>query len=462
MIHLQKHIRDLLDDELNNNSLNLVFDVFLYDGKINSQLMKEINVENTYLTEKKRYIPLIIQDIFGEYSNMPKTTVVGGTITSSLLVPVDKKNMNNIMLEETFEYVSEALDEFRQRNIGRSLPLGDVSYLVPEEYQFTFALDSAAIIDEIGIKIKFYEKEVGDIIKGQTDDSLSLRRTLTEIQLGRYIGSSFTSVVSFEYDIDTMYNIRCYVEDLGEGDYNYVMEVNGETYEEETQTPVDTSGEGIAYRVSNILGVIDFININGIIVDDITVSGEEVVAGENTYNWYAINTDNIMEIGEHGYISLEFTIPNPSSGQFEYGGVNHQEFILEMNMLITNQVFSGNQMEYYIDDVQVFPLNRDSGFGTESDTEQKVNEFSAKGVITETILSKEFTFYYKPIKKIIELIKKITDQDLVQNKTFTLKEKYPLFSREYEVVINMGGVSPTLMSPFTFSVGFIMADDILE
>jgi len=138
MLNFQEKIRELLQLELNRNTQGLNFEVSLYNMKTNSLLENEEQIDNTYATEQKRFIPVLIEDINGDYVDLRDINAVEAIINLSIMIPTDSQDFNNIVIGETYQKVALAMDELRDRLQATPLALGSTKYVVDEDWFLGF------------------------------------------------------------------------------------------------------------------------------------------------------------------------------------------------------------------------------------------------------------------------------------------------------------------------------------
>ena len=80
---------------------------------------------------------------------------------------------------------------------------------------------------------------------------------------------------------------------------------------------------------------------------------------------------------------------------------------------------------------------------------------------SESSLDWTQSFFYQPTRKLTSLVKKITTGVVAQNTVYTIKVQYPFWNKEYNVVIEGGGINTDINSITTFSLQFKLADGVL-
>lgn len=487
MIQLQKHIRDVFEKMLLEAESQVrpmiadrfLYEVSLYDVKTDSSLHQEVDIENTYATEMKRLIPVVIQQINGDFVNLPNVSILEGSMVASMLLPTDKREaLTNAIINERFENVSKTLDKMRELYNGKSIPLGDEFVLsdtvigVDPSFAANFSFNEPTLINSIRAKLFWSDLDNASDRMFFNDDN--------QPQLGfRILGSTKEIRVNVSLDEDVnrttwdtgffpeenvTYDIEVTVErpDPMTNVFLFKLFVDGEEINTTTRSISDHNQPNFAVEeitFTNHTGGIFELEINNeFLMNDFTFQG-----AKDGFSQTVSPEDFIgVPFGTEGIINFEFTLPNPTTNQFTFGnGINYQEFDVELGITVSKDVFNGSQVKYFIDDVEVFPMTRNFGYGAESDTDHKITEGTAKSVNIDNSMTQTFTLYYQPKHKVVNLIREQTREDLNQNQVHTLKVKYPFFVREYNVIIQSFGTEPISGNPFTFTIDLILADDIL-
>lgn len=432
----ESEVRPLVDDRFQ-------YEVSLHDVKTNSDIVKPVPIENTYLLERKRLIPIVISDILGDYVNLKGNEVVEGSMVAQLLIPTDKRDINNTLIEETFQNVSDTIYQLIKNGLGKTYPLGDTKYYVGDEYSVQFNASVPTKVEELAVKFKYISADdlllIGNVQEAfglmvDNDELIVNLPTVDTVNLGTLVEGETYEIKIKKDGNDADIYLNDELEDTIEDAYNTIDAVN-------------------FYKFQNFIGQLDYIILNNDIYNIFDYEGE---LGED---WVVTpnNRETLFESGSQGNITFDFTLPNPIGNQFTMGeGLNYQNYSIEIGITVTEDIFMGNQARYFIDDVEVFPFTRSHGMGSEPETSQLVGGKTADTVINDNSITKEFTLYYKPKKKIIELMKHIVKIE-EQNKTFELKEVYPFFTTTKKVVITDGGLSPISGSPFTYSFSVVPA-----
>lgn len=459
MIQIQKAIRDRIQTELNKNTQGINFEVSLYNVKTNDLLENTEVVNNTYATRQKRFVPFLIESIDGEYADLQNLTALEASINASFMIPTDSQDFNNMFIDETFEKVSIALDELRQRTLANNLPLGDVSYMLPKGFRLKALNNTTPFNDTyIRLKIKFKDNSSGDILNGgssllvkREDEKLSFNSQGSEIY-------TFDTTSEVEYDI--------YIYYLGNNDLQISIFDGSTTTTEIIQNVTFSLDDlilgGMFLEIKNwtVGSISSGIITNTLVIEDFvdlvpTVGSESLIDTQNA--------KGALIKGELGTVAFGFSLPNPTTNQFTFGnGLNYQQFDLFISSFITDSVFVGNDIKYYLNEHRIFPIYRDEPFVSETDASQVVGQQITKHTATQSIISREYTVYLKQESDLITLAEKITSLTPNPNEVFTLRVEYPMFERTYNVIVTQGALGINNNAPVSLSLKFDLASNILS
>jgi hypothetical protein len=458
MINLQKAIRDVIQQEFDKNTEGLIFDVSLYSVKTNDLLEKTLPVGDTYAVQQRRFIPVLIEEISGEYASLQNLTAAEAVINASLLIPTDETDFNNMVINETFAKVSTSLDKMRERIISRTLPLGGKQIVKASDYRLK-VLNNTNILstDYIEFNFKLLEDQDGMILTDNDTFEFKVENGNLVFEKDGLTATWFNNDSSIL--TNTNYNVTIFQSDTtlvanvfgGGGSLNANIEGADSVYDDLVFGGVLMSLFRVAIGSNSStfsLDLRDFETYVPIIGDkddlDLTLTAAQYVTGEL------------------GTVVFGFSIPNPSTNQFTMGnGLNYQQFELTLDAFITDKVFVGNDVKYFLDDIEIFPFFRDESFASETDPSQVVGQQITKHTAVQSILGKEYSIYLTPNSKLIELAKKITSETPNPNDVYTLKVHYPLFEREYKVIVTQGALGIANNQPISLSVKFDLASNIL-
>lgn len=459
MIQLQKSIRDRIQNELNKNTQGLNFEVSLYNVKTNDLLENTEAVSNTYATKQKRFIPVLIENISGDYADLQNLTAAEISINASFLIPTDSQDFNNMVVDETFEKVSIALDEFRERTLANNLSLGSESFILPKEYELKVLNDTTPFNDTfIELYVKFNDESTGTILGDRNAFKIDKTSTSLEFYSDSTLIYTYNAQVGVEYDIFIYYlgnnQLQISIFD-GSSTTTEILEnvtfslddlILGGTFMEVRLFSVGNVSGGLLNR---IVSVDDFVNLIPTIGDSSLID--------------TTNAKFALKKGSLGTIVLGFSVPNPTTNQFTFGnGLNYQQFELDMTAFITDSVFIGNDVKYFLDGERIFPIYRDEPFASETDASQVVGQQMTRHTAVQSVLSREYSLFFKQQDNLIDLAKKITSLTPNPNEVFTLRVEYPLFERQYEVIITQGALGITNNQPISISFKLDLASTAIQ
>ena len=462
MLNIQEAIRSLIQTELNKNTQGLDFEVSLYNVKTNDLLENTLPVGETYAVKQKRFIPVLIEDISGEYADLQNLTASELFINTSFLLPVDNNDFNNIVVEETYQQVATALDQFRIRTNARTLPLGNTKYLLNKDYRLQ-ALNVAQVLASTYVEIgfEFWGSDDGNLLTDVSNNFL-LSKVGNDL---RFTISGQTH--NFPIELRKKYNF--YLIYLGD-DSLQVNLFDG-------STTASHIFENINYNPTNLLLGGTYIAIDKFMFGGNIFSTPLPVYDLRNFKTYQPVIGNAgmvslsdpfykvtptYEFGSVGNIVLGFAVPNPTTNQFTMGnGLNYQQFELSMTAFITDSVFVGNDVRYFLDDIEIFPFFRDESFVSETDPSQVVSQQLTKHTVTQSVIGREYSIYFKDETKLLKIMEKFSSLSPNPNEVFTLKIQYPLFEREYPVIITQASFGISNSQPISISVKLDLASNIL-
>lgn len=459
MIQLHNSIRDRIQGELNKNTQGLNFEVSLYNVKTNDLLENTEKVSNTYATKQKRFIPVLIENISGEYSDLQNLTAAEASINASFLIPTDSQDFNNMIIDETFDKVSIALDEFRERTLANNLPLGNTSYLLPKEYKLKALNKTTPFNVEFNeIFVRFNDESTGNILSDESGFRIVKEEGKIEFYLEDNKIYEYNVVINNEYQIyfydigNNQVQISVFdgsnttTEIIENVTYDIEGLILGGVFMEIRRWNMGTLNSGI---LNSILRIEDFSSL-------IPAIGSSSLIDTTNANFSILK-------GSLGTIVLGFSIPNPTTNQFTFGnGLNYQQFELDMTAFITDSVFIGNDVKYFLNEVRIFPVFRDEPFVSETDASQVVGQQMTRHTAVQSVLSREYSLFFKQQDNLIDLAKKITSLTPNPNEVFTLRVEYPLFERQYEVIVTQGALGITNNSPISISIKLDLASTSIQ
>ena len=469
MLNFQEKIRELLQLELNRNTQGLNFEVSLYNVKTNSLLENTEQIDQTYATEQKRFIPVLIEDISGDYVDLKDINAVEASINLSLLIPTDSQDFNNIVIGETYQKVALAMDELRDRLQATPLALGNVKYVVDEDWF-------------LGFNLSLYDPNFFEAYVTFTDDSEGIVFTAVSQNNVEYVLSKNDTslvltqdgVIKYTYVYEQDKEIRI-VWALDNGRFKLWVETF--SYISPKASLVDASVLFDEVTFGRCFMALKEVNsgdlTNGNLLFNVKISDFETLSNDVNDNLFVDITEakNASKKGSLGRIVFGFSIPNPTTNQFTFGnGLNYQQFELALDAFITDQVFLGNEVKYYLSrynystnlyekEVEIFPFFRDESFVSETDASQVVGEQISKFTAIQSVIGKEYSIYLKEEKKIFDLVKKIVSETPNPNHVYKFRVEYPLFEKEYNVIITQGALGISNNTPISVSFKLDLASN---
>lgn len=462
MLNIQEAIKSLIQTELNKNTQGLNFEVSLYNVKTNDLLENTLPVGDTYATQQKRFIPVLIEDISGEYADLQNLTASELFINASMLIPVDNNDFNNIVVEETYQRVATALDQFRIRTNARTLPLGSPKYLLNKDYRLQ-ALNIALVLASSYVELGFelWGEDNGPILTDTSNNFLLSK-----------VGNNLRFAISnqtHDFPIQLRKRYGVFIFDLGDSSLQ-VSVFDG------VNTDVHIFNN-VNYDPDNLIFGGSYMAVDRFTFGGNTFSTPLPVYDLRNFKTYqpVIGNANMVslsdpffkvtptyEFGSVGNAVLGFSVPNPTSNQFTMGnGLNYQQFQFNLTAFVTDKVFVGNDVKYFLDGVEIFPFFRDESFVSETDPSQVVSQQITKHTVTQSALGREYSIYFTDDIKLLKLAEKVSSLTPNPNEVFTLKIQYPLFEREYPVIITQTAFGISNSQPISISVKFELASNIL-
>lgn len=437
MINLQNEYAKLIQQELDKNTQGLRFEVSLNNLKTDSELQRLLQIPNTYAKEIKRYIPVVIESFDGDFAELENMSAAEVFANMTLLIPTDEFDVNNQVVEETFVLVSQALNEMSKRTRAKVFQLGEKCFILPKNNTSIIDLDSLFGVN-LEFEIEFTNKEDNTLFEVFGNKFIS--------KIGNDVLFDNNTIIS-DYEINKKYTFKLFREDPAQ-DYFITID-NGD--------PIDLSYTNTDLT-SQIKLLSQFEKIYSVVV---TNHQNEIVYEETDFT--ILSNPGGIPWGSEGTITLNFSLPRRLSNQMTLGEYNYQEFEINTSGAYNDRAFVGQHIEYYLNDVRIFPVSRDEGYIGEPDNARFLG--SNKGnrtVIEQTAIGKEYALYYIPEPKIVDLIEQITDQEPNANALYELRIVYPLFEREYTTVLSQGGLSIVNSTPLGISFALEIADDIIK
>ena len=439
MIGLQKEIRKLIEDKLNEYSVDdIKFKVALYQDKIDDDMLAYEQENNSYNVSRYRYIPVTIEDINAEYSDIPKLKQLEGDLVLSFLVPTDQKDVENTLIQNNTEGLFKTWDNLVDNLNGTDIPLGNVGYQLYDDSVITINTDNTPDLQLIEFEITPIEGE-GIIIEG---DNFSISYDNDGIHCG---------TLNLPLNFNEINNVR--VE--WEGGI-ITLKVNGE----ETSTGVGFSIlTAVNLKINQIDGLFHFLGVSNVLSEeyDLILIEDFKTLENNTQRDLTISTNEehygAVALGDLGNLTFSFRLVYPTTNQFTYGSeaLMFQVYTTAIGINNTKNMIMGNHFQYYLDGKEIYPLSYISSYTTERYSTQKVLNKTSTTNVTDNVIGQEFTMFYENTRLAKDILRHGALKEKEQNKTYTLTVHYGSFKEDYIVKIEQSSTPPVYNSVTTIS-----------
>ena len=461
----QQSLSNFISNELNDN---------VYDVEFRSDLFYSDDIQYYYTDEtgaKNRFVPTIIPEIPGEYLNIPNSNSTTNNLGIQFDIFVGIQDESDLSQDE-FEKVNyintlNAIEEFKGKLLAKYFPLGVAGlYFGGEDSNASFNITTPFNAEYINIS--FENKNLDD------------EGILTLYGNGNIIGENhlFKFNGDFVFLID---NIRTMSIPATIGEVTLTITNVGGTWSITDGTNTDTD----VYAFDLIVDSFKFgedanlgVGLEAII-KEVTISTTIDIETPEIYLYdfdskstftnsgsSIIDTTNVINNciiwSDDGNAIFGFGTLNPISDiRAIDGGALYQTYELELNVFISNDVLFGNNFEYYLDGIQVFPIDRQHTLATQQDDAQFLLSNEVTSIAEESVRDHTMSFYYIPTKQLTSILKHIVSGDIAQNTTYTLLVQYPFFQVSYDVLLENGGTAPNINTLSTFTITFKKADSSL-
>lgn len=463
----QEVLRSLLQQELNKNTQDVLFDVSLYYKKHDSYYTKLIQQTNELRKKVTPFSLVHIERIDVARVNLPEHNILDLQVQAAINLPTEK---NLPFASQEFNTVYGVLDKFMTEYNAQTLPFGDVEYdMLNGGFTIDYELD---INRNIGFQLKFKDDE--DYLLFESGKNLA-QKTFIMNKVGNTLQIQYLNnlnnytTLTFDITIDEPNEVL--INNVGTSDS---IIVNGV---EQSITSIGVGGlldefykfngtiTDFYVQQTTFTNLQDYrdglLTLEGLFDNPILIIDNFVTLDNNIDNGIILTkVGTIRSIGSMGYATFSFDTISPLSGVFEMFGRDYQEYDFTFNVIISQDTFMGNQVEYYLDNVRIYPFNKNYSIASESAGEQMINADRSTSVNNATGLMHVFTLYYKRDKKIIELVEQLKD-DVSSNKVYDLKVIFPTFEIEHKVKIVDFGISPLEGEPLNYTVKLDKADSVL-
>jgi hypothetical protein len=468
---LHENIRSWLQEKFNEGLEESYFDFTLYhDQEIHTKYVKYKEIYNGLIKKKVPFIPIHIENMEVTRSNIRKTKIFDVVVQSTINIPIEDTRQGHKTFNQTYKDLEDKLSELNVE----VFPFGDIKYdmltaSIEFDYNLTASRNSMGLVIELdkdyegniyslsplgdGIDIKALNGNLDFTFHSNTSTNGELSVPIQDGKMEIVINKTSTtdvdvyvnqvlyevsipsgSTISFSSSKDTLYSFNGFINEL------YTQEGTVDNLQDylDGNTTIETLFETPSISIQN------FTTLDNSGNDNTTIT---------------LLSGRVVETGEDGFISPTFNSIAPLTGLFEIEGTNHQQFDLTFNVVVSD-IYNGSHVNYYIDDVQIYPITKQHTLANTTTSEQKMEAKVSKGVNSTTAINNEFTLFYDRKPKVIELLHNIKEDSNRQN-LYILKIEYPTFTEELEVIISNIGLSPVEVDPLNYSIELALADDIL-
>jgi len=469
-IRNQQALYELIDEKLEENSYDVNFNVDLY----NAGTSKYYTTDDE--GQRHRFVPTMITDVVGEYLNIPNANSTSNQVGISFEIFADKKGElsdKDITELKNVEYTNtlNAIEEFKNSLLAKYFPLG-TPYLYMGGTDSSMKFGGGTTSPKVFyMKFTPYNSDAETIITQGTSTDYNIDKNGTTIRFeyttAGYITIPYTENVEKEFVVyydGTDWNIK---DTDGNSDSATVAFVGtSATYFELGKT---TGFEGLIKEVAidfNEITSFDFTDTEDLIdykfyfVDwnDRYIANN---SGTQELNIEDINNCILWSLDGNAIFGFKTLNPitniRPIDGTYYY-----QEFELEMDVFISNDVLFGNLFEYTIDDIKLYPVDRQHTLATDMGSAQYIDGNYNGHIVEESSREHTMSFYYIPNKKLTTILKHVVSGAIEQNTVYELIVQYPFFKVTYDVIIENGGTSPNINTLSTFTVTFKRKDASLS
>jgi len=460
VIHLLHDIRKVVSDMFADNEYGIKFDVGLFNARHDQDFIDKTADKKSYNVALQRYIPVVIEDIVGEYEEVPHETLVEAELVSSILLYTDREiapsgqGIEDVLLQWNTEHVYRVLDDIRKKYQAQMIPIGDVGWQLFDDAPITFEQDpDDQDLEQFVFEASFADRCAQDLVTFENSDvKISQEENIIRIHAG---GVS----TGFYYDLNKLYQIQLL-------DKNEVIVFDGDE-EFEPSYPSGFSINdmrdftihpfcGLVHSVAGNFEYDEEMHFKQLLVEDFETLENVADLGEAP-DPYTIETVEdkhaVRKMGTRGRLAFTFTFPSPSTNQFTLGreGLRYQVFDWPLSLTVVGpNAYTGNDFRYYLDGYEIFPSQRDHVYSAEADVAQIINAKTAKALIRDNVLGDTFTLVHQNKKNVRDFYKHVMTVE-EQNKDFELKIEHPYFIEKRSVKVQEFGTSPTYNSTNAFS-----------
>ena len=451
---------NLFQNKLDENSFNVNFNLDLFNST-------DIDYyETNEVGQRVRFVPTMINDIVGEYLNIPNANSTSNETSLLFDIFVDYSSEYEDRITDELEYVGynntlNAIEEFKSKLLAQYFPLGTpYLYMGGEDSRMEITTNEAIDVEEMELKIKFKNTDEENIMF-LSGTNFVLKKDADNLIAEFDTGLGETAQIPYNINEDIIITIN-------KNDSGFWQISDGTN----TYTSLFSSGINSIdnIRIANSTGleaIIKSIRISSALSDNVNIiewnSKDSITnSGETTLDEGGSLITNCILWSEDGNAIFGFGTLSPTTdirvldGRYVYQG-----FELPISVFISNDVLFGNNFEYYLDGEQIYPIDRQHSVATEIGSAQYINQNENEHIVEETSREHTLSFYYIPSKKLNSLLKHIVSGTTSQNTTYTLLVQYPFFQVSYDVLLDTGGTQPNINTISTFTLTFKKSDSNL-
>jgi len=471
-IRNQQALYELIDDKLNENSYDVDFRVDLY----NAGTSKYYTTDDE--GQKHRFVPTMITDVVGEYLNVPNANSTSNQVGISFDIFTDYKGelsdkditeLKNVNYTNTLN----AVEEFKNSLLAKYFPLGTpYLYMGGEDSHGNFEFTTPHSPKVFYMKFIPYNTDDEELLLLYSTAHRGFIKNATHIrfQYGFNLWIDVPYTVDVEKEVVAYYNGTDWVIEDSEGNSDSATITYLFIDANEYSIGKNLGFEGLIKRasVNNVeITSFDFDNVSSEVADFQLDFNEWNSKSSFTNSGGLTLTENLIENSIlwslDGNAIFGFGTLNPVSNiRPTDGGYYYQEFEIELSVFISNDVLFGNNFEYYLDGLQIFPIDRNITLGTDIGSGQYINSNENEYIVEESAREHTLSFYYMPSKKLTKILKHVTAGSTAQNTTYELIVQYPFFKVTYNVILDSGGTEPNINTLSTFTVTFKRKDASLS
>ena len=449
----QEALKNLISNKLDEQGLihNVDFNTVLY----NREEIKYYRINDS--GQKERFVPSIINDVVGEYLNVPNANSTSNDTSIEFDIMVDYDSEYDSNTETEIEKVGyqntlNAIEGFKNSLLARYFPLGtSYLYMGGEDSTFQFEFSSFSMKS---LEFSFTPKNT-DVENVLTFDNVlgaNINKTATAIKF------NYPTIINLEipYTVNEDVTITLsYIDSL----WTLTDGTNTDSGAVGTGLTIDTIKVGETTGLECIFRTlkIESTLIEQIVIEEwpsktlITNTGESVISNDSISNCILWSDDGNAIFG--------FGTLSPTTGLRTIDdSFLYQAFELPISVFISNDVLFGNNFEYYLDGEQIYPIDRQITLATELGSGQYINGNENEHLVEESSREHTISFYYIPNKKLNSLLKHVVTGTVAQNTTYELVVQYPFFQVTYDVVLENGGTQPNINTLSTLTLTFKKKD----